>query len=115
MAEVTSNLPPQVKVFMVHNGQGGQALVITRRTLQGPSMKAQKPPILQDPQEDPLLPPHNHLYAPLSPILQPLHQVQPFTTATHSTIPSVPIPPASLPDPLSSPLPHLPRTSLWSP
>lgn len=101
---------------MVHNGQGGQALVITRRTLKGPSMKAQKPPILQDPHEDPLLPPHNHLYAPLSPILQPLHQAQPFTTATHSTIP-VPIPPAHptlcpLPSHTCQGLPYgLPETS----
>lgn len=74
---------------MVHNGQCRQALVITRAP-QGPSKEAQKLPILQDPQEDPFLPPYNHLYAPLSRIPQPPTQLQPFTSATSFHYPFCP-------------------------
>lgn len=61
---------PFIKACMVHNGQGGQALVINIQAFRGPVAETNKPPlktILQNLQkEESLLPPCNYLH-PLLP------------------------------------------------
>lgn len=79
-------------IYIVHNGQDGQVLVITGRAPGGPSKEAQKPPILQDPQEDedPHLPPYN----PLCPIIS--HSSASTSTPTLNLSYLIPLPPLPL-------------------
>lgn len=41
--EATSNLFPWMKIYMIHNMQGGQVLVVGRQTLQGPVAETRVP------------------------------------------------------------------------